>query len=66
MLVLEVANQYITVYPIRFVIDWVCVMSRFSGFANGVLDFSAMLYYLSIAGIFLLLTVRVYDKRRWG
>ena len=66
MLILEIVNQYISVYAIRFVIDWVCVMSRYDNFTVGVLDFSAILYYLSITGVFLLLTVRVYDKRRWG
>lgn len=66
MLVLDVVNQYIDVYTIRFVLSWVCVMSRFAYFTKGVLDFASMLYYLSIAAVFLLLTVRVYDKRRWG
>lgn len=66
MLILEVVNQYIDVYAIRFVISWVCMLSRFSGFLNGYIDYSAILYYLSIAGVFLMLTVRVYDKRRWG
>lgn len=66
MLVLNVVNQYIDVYFIRAIIDWICVMSRFGNFTTGILDFSAMLYYLSITGIFLLLTSRVYDKRRWG
>lgn len=66
MLVLNVVNQYIDVYFIRVIIDWICVMSRFGNFTTGILDFSAMLYYLSITGIFLLLTSRVYDKRRWG
>ena len=66
MLVLNVVNSYIDVYALRVVIDWVCVMSRFGNFTTGVLDFSAMLYYLSITGVFLLLTARVYDKRRWG
>ena len=66
MLVLNLVNSYIDVYAIRVVIDWICVMSRFGNFTTGVLDFSSMLYYLSITGIFLMLTARVYDKRRWG
>ena len=66
MLLLDVLNQYIDVYAVRFVISWVCMLSRFSGFLNGYIDYSAILYYLSIAGVFLMLTVRVYDKRRWG
>ena len=66
MLALDMVQQYIDVYAIKFVINWVCVLSRFSNFTQGILDYSAMLYYLSISGVFLLLTARVYDKRRWG
>ncbi len=66
MLILDLVNQYIDMYVIRKVISWVCVLSRFSNFTTGILDFSSILYYISIAGVFLLLTVRVYDKRRWG
>lgn len=66
MLVLDMVNQFIPSYPIRFVISWICVLSRFSNFTTGILDFTSILYYISIAGVFLLLTVRVYDKRRWG
>ncbi len=66
MLLLNMVNQYIDIYAIRFVIDWVCILSRFSNLSYGMLDFSAILYYLSITGVFLLLTVRIYEKRRWG
>ncbi len=53
-------------YVIRFVLDWVSVISRFSAFSQGVFDFSALLYYVSLAFVFLFLTVCVYEKRRWG
>ena len=53
-------------YIVRAVIDWVSVLSRFSGFSNGIFDYAALLYYVSLAFIFLFLTVRVYEKRRWG
>ncbi len=66
MIILNVVNTYIDVYAIRVVIDWICVMSRFGNFTTGILDFSAVVYYISITGVFLLLTSRVYDKRRWG
>ena len=66
MLMLDFVNAYIDVYWIRFVISWVCVLSRFSNFTVGILDYTSMLYYLSISGVFILLTTRVYDKRRWG
>ncbi len=66
MLLLELLNSFIDVYAIRVVLNWVCMMSRFGNFVSGILDYAAILYYLSITGVFLLLTVRVYDKRRWG
>ncbi len=53
-------------YVIRSVVDWVSVMSRFSNFSNGIFDYAAILYYVSLAFVFLFLTVRVYEKRRWG
>ena len=53
-------------YIVRSVIDWVSVISRFGNFSNGIFDFAALLYYASLAFVFLFLTVRVYEKRRWG
>lgn len=66
MLLLNIVNDYISVYAVRAVIDWVCVISRFTNFTYGILDFSAIVYYLSLAAVFILLTNRVYEKRRWG
>ena len=56
----------ISSYVVRFVLDWVSVISRFSAFSQGIFDFAALIYYVSLAFIFLFLTVRVYEKRRWG
>jgi len=53
-------------YIIRSVISWFSVLSRFAAFTNGVFDYAALLYYVSLAFVFLFLTVRVYEKRRWG
>lgn len=53
-------------YAVRYVIDWVSVMGRFTAFVNGMFDYAALLYYASLSFIFLFLTVRVYEKRRWG
>ena len=53
-------------YAVRYVIDWVSVMSRFNAFVNGMFDYAALLYYASLSFVFLFLTVRVYEKRRWG
>ncbi len=66
MLLIGTVTQYIESYPVRYVINFISVMSRFSTFGTGQLDPSALLYYLSFSGIFLFLTERVYEKRRWS
>ena len=66
MLVISFLNQYIDFYPIRFVLSWVSIYSRFSNLTFGILDISSLLYYFSICFVFLFLTVRVYEKRRWS
>ena len=53
-------------YVLRNVIGWVSIVSRFTNFGRGILDWSALLYYLSITFIFVYLTVRVYEHRRWA
>ena len=66
MLLLASINSQIDSYAVRVVLDWFCVLSRFAAFTNGYIDYAAIIYYISITGVFLLLTVRVYDTRRWG
>ncbi len=53
-------------YVVRSVIGWISVLSRFNAFSQGLFDYAALLYYASLAFVFLFLTVRVYEKRRWG
>ena len=59
-------QQIISAYAIRAVINWFSVLSRYQNFSYGIFDFSALLYYLSLTFVFLFLTIRVYEKRRWG
>lgn len=50
---------------IRVIVKWFSVMDRFAGFQRGIFDITALVYYISLAAVFLFLTVRVYEKRRW-
>lgn len=59
-------TRLINNYIVRYCIDWVSVYSRFSNFQQGVLDWSALLYYASVTFIAIYLTVRVYERRRWA
>ena len=48
------------------VLLWFSLIARYGGFARGVLSPGPVLYYLSFSTIFIFLTVRVIDRRRWG
>lgn len=75
MLVLNILNsvgteaegtRLINNYVVRYVIDWISIVSRFTNFQYGILDWASLLYYISVTFVFLYLTVRVYDRRRWA
>ncbi len=66
LMLISLLNSIIPVYWIRFVLSSISVFARFQNFLQGVFDIAALIYYLSITAVFLFLTVRVYDKRRWG
>ena len=59
-------NQIIGAYFIRAIINWFSVLSRYYTFSYGIFDFAAILYYVSLILVFIFLTIRVYEKRRWG
>lgn len=51
---------------IRVVVKWFSILDRYVNFRYGIFDFSSILYYISISAIFIFLTVRVFEKRRWA
>ena len=65
-LVIGLYNTHIPFAPLREALSWLSVYSRFGNFNYGILDFAALLYYVSITFVFLFLTVRVFEKRRWA
>ena len=42
------------------------VFDRFNTFVEGVFDLNCVVYYLSITGVCLFLTVQSMEKRRWS
>ncbi len=41
------------------------VMSRYTDFSKGVIDTGNLVYFLAATGVFLFLTVKVMESRRW-
>ena len=63
--VISLLNTVIPVYFIRFILSGVSIFSRYQNFTQGVFDFAALFYYLSVAAVFLFLTMRIFDRRRY-
>jgi ABC-2 type transport system permease protein len=53
-------------YPLRYVFNFISIFTRFQGFTNGYFDLASLFYYLTVSFIFLYLTVRVFDRRRYN
>lgn len=66
LLIMNFANSYIDLYAFRYVIDWLSVYARFQNFTQGIFDYNALLYYASVCFVFVYLTIRVYERRRWA
>ncbi len=66
LLLTTLIAQNIPVEWIRVVIRWFSIVDRYSPFTAGYFDIPALIYFISFAGIFVFLTVRVFEKRRWS
>lgn len=50
----------------RDVLSSISVYSRYSEITNGIFSLSSLIFFISVIFIFLFLTVRVLEKRRWA
>ena len=48
------------------VLSWLSIFTRYDTFMNGQFSFGNLIYFLSLTGLFLYLTVRVIERRRQG
>jgi ABC-2 type transport system permease protein len=47
------------------ILTWFSLVKRYNDFSLGILGLSPIVYYISFAGAFVFLTIRMIDKRRW-
>ncbi len=64
-LVMNFLVSYISVYAIRFVVDWFSFYTRFLPFTQGVMSIESIIYFISITAVFIFLTIRIHEMRRW-
>jgi ABC-2 type transport system permease protein len=47
------------------ILSWFSLIKRYNDFAMGIVGLSPIVYYISFAGAFVFLTIRMIEKRRW-
>jgi ABC-2 type transport system permease protein len=52
-------------FVVRF-FEWLSLLKRYESFNLGIIKLSPIAYYLSFAGTFVFLTVRMIEKKRWA
>ena len=66
LLLVSALNSYINSEVIRSFLSGLSVTSRYNYFAYGIFSYDSLIYYVSLSAVFLFLTVRVLEKRRWS
>lgn len=51
---------------VKNLIYWFSIFRRYNSFSTGIFSISDLFYYVSIAVVFIFLTVRVLEKKRWS
>jgi len=64
--ILDMAYDLVNVDWIKTILYWVSIFRRYNTFYLGVFSVADFFYYLSIAAVFVFLTVRVLEKKRWS
>ncbi len=67
--ILEALAPQITIPYLSFIgtmLSWLSLYSRYTTFSAGMFSIADLVYFISVAGVMLFLTVRVIDKRRWS
>lgn len=66
LFILDYAYGLVNVGWIKTVLYWLSIFRRYNTFFLGVFSVADFFYYLSISAVFIFLTVRVLEKKRWS
>ena len=66
LFLLDYAYDLVNVGWIKQILYWISIYRRFNTFYVGVFSVADFVYYLCVSAVFLFLTVRVLEKKRWS
>lgn len=66
MLAIFFVAEQIGIEWFRVAVKWFSVLDRYRPFTQELLDITSIVYFFSLSAVFIFLTIRVYEKRRWS
>jgi len=66
LLLIDMFRSIITDPLLRAIVTSISFNDRYSSFSLGIFEYANVVFFLSVCAVFLFLTVRVLEKRRWG
>ncbi len=66
LLVIDLVTAFINNSILSTIVSWISFYSRYVAFTGGILDYSNAVFFLSFMAVFLFLTVRVLEAKRWA
>lgn len=69
ILLLMLMDSIISIIPIPVIptmLSWLSIFQRFTYFQNGLISLAAVVYMISFCGVFIFLSVRMIERRRWS
>ena len=66
LLLIDALSSFFQNPIIRQVLRELSFSRHFSAFPSGIFNFASIFFFISVTAVFVFLTVRVLEKRRWG
>ena len=64
--IMDSVAESINIKAVTKVVEKISFIGRYNTFASGIIDYSNAVFFIGFAAIFIFLTVRVLDKRRYS
>ena len=68
-LLLDTMDYFVSIIPVKwiaFTLDRINFLNYYKNFTYGILSIVDVVFYLSVAALFIFLTTRVLERRRWS
>ena len=62
----SLAASFSTLTYLTTIVNFLSVSQRYSMFTSGIINYDDIIYFISMQALFLFLTVRILDRKRWS